>query len=142
MDLKQIKNMKFNKTYILITIAVLLTIFVSIIKGCSSNEYQNFTAKIVGYKAVPDLETNKIVKIIILNADKKRIVLNKTSKNRWEVLNLYKYSADSKKINSFLEAIKNARIIQTVVNNNEAVNRLGLDVGKEKISNSSSTNVN
>ena len=125
------------KFIILLLFALILTIAVALIKGCSTNDYQNYTSNIIGDKIVPGLKAEDVSKIIILCSDRKRILLRKIG-DAWKVANVYNYNADAAKVETLLKSIQNSRIIQTVVNNKEALKQLDLNILKYKIDSNSS----
>ncbi|MCF7790730.1 MAG: DUF4340 domain-containing protein [Victivallales bacterium] len=117
-----------NHLYVLVAAAIILLVISVLIRDNTTGFFQLYKTKIIGRKVLPELNKIKeIEKIIIFKPDKRRIVINK-KKKQWVIVNLYNYNADKDKVNSFLEELKEARIIQVQPKSITAVKKLELEL--------------
>jgi hypothetical protein len=115
-----------HNLYILLGIAVFLSLFLFMINGFYNSDYINYSSKFIGRKILPNFKKRDVKKIIITDLSGKEIIIDKV-KNSWNEVNLYNYPVDENKVNSFLNALCSAEIIQTVITNNHALNKLELN---------------
>ena len=129
---KIIKFLKKYNIYILLVTAFFLSAVTFTIKRFYNTDFLNNSSKLIGKKILYGLNKSDIKKIILFKANGKRIVLDEIGKE-WCVANLFNYPADEKRVDSFLEALEDARIMQTVITNKTAIDKLELNFAENSI---------